>query len=75
MNLRRNFSDWFDYERPVEREKTLAELEDEIQTITDRQQLILNCKLSSAVTELALKELEEHKKQIKTMMHKLIDEL
>ncbi len=54
---------------------TLRELEDKVFEITKKQNYISNCGLSEEVTSLAIKELQEQKKEILEMMHRKVDEL
>lgn len=54
---------------------SLRELEDEVFEITKKQNYISNCGLSSEVSSLAIKELQEQKKELLELMHKKVDEL
>ncbi len=56
-------------------ELTLRELGDKVFEITKKQNYISNCGLSKEVTSLAIKELQEQKKELLEMMHKKVDEL
>lgn len=53
---------------------SLRELEDKVFEITKRQNYISNCNLSDEVTALAIKELQEQKKELLELMHKKVDE-
>ena len=54
---------------------SLRELEDKIFEITKKQNYISNCGFSVEVTSLAIKELQEQKKDLLNLMHKKVDEL
>ena len=54
---------------------SLRELEDKVFEITKKQNYISNCGLSNEVTSLAIKELQEQKKDLLEIMHKKVDEL
>ena len=54
---------------------SLAELESAVFEITKKQNYISNCELSVEVTALAIKELQEQKKDLLDLMHKKVDEL
>lgn len=54
---------------------SLSELESAVFEITKKQNYISNCRLSVEVTTLAIKELQEQKKELLELMHKKIDEL
>lgn len=54
---------------------SLSELESEVFEITKKQNFISNCGLSEEVTSLAIKELQEQKKDLLDQMHRKIDEL
>ena len=54
---------------------SLRELEDKVFEITKKQNYISNCNLSEEVTALAIKELQEQKKELLELMHKKVDEL
>ena len=54
---------------------SLRELEDRVLEITKKQNYISNCGLSDEVTSLAIKELEEQKKELRKIMHRKVDEL
>lgn len=49
---------------------TLSELESAVFEITKKQNYISNCGLSAEVTALAIKELQEQKKELLKLMHK-----
>ena len=54
---------------------SLSELESAVFEITKKQNYISNCGLSDEVTSLAIKELQEQKKELLEQMHKKVDEL
>ncbi len=54
---------------------SLRELEDKVYEITKKQNYISNCNLSEEVTALAIKELQEQKRELLELMHKKVDEL
>lgn len=54
---------------------SLSELESAVFEITKKQNYISNCGLSDEVTALAIKELQEQKKELLELMHKKVDEL
>ena len=54
---------------------SLRKLEDKVFEITKKQNYISNCNLSEEVTALAIKELQEQKKELLELMHKKVDEL
>lgn len=54
---------------------SLSELESTVHEITKKQNYISNCGLSAEVTALAIKELQEQKKELLELMHKKVDEL
>lgn len=54
---------------------SLSELEDKVFEITKKQNYISNCGLSVEVTALAIKELQEKKKELLELMHRKVDEL
>lgn len=54
---------------------SLRELEDKIFEITKKQNYISNCGFSVEVTSLAIKELQEQKKDLLNLMHMKVDEL
>ncbi len=54
---------------------SIRELEDKIFELKTKQNYILNCGLSKEVESLAIKELEEQKKELKELMHKKVDQL
>lgn len=54
---------------------SLSELESAVFEITKKQNYISNCGLSSEVASLAIKELQEQKKELLELMHKKVDEL
>lgn len=54
---------------------SLSELESEVFEITKKQNYISNCGLSAEVTTLAIKELQEQKKELLELMHRKVDEL
>lgn len=57
------------------RSMSLCELESEVLEITKKQNYISNCGLSTEVTLLAIKELQEQKKELLILMHKKVDKL
>ena len=61
-------------ERKLE-DLSLRELEDEVWKITEKQNYISNCNLSEETTSLAIKELQEQKKELLELMHKKVNEL
>lgn len=54
---------------------SLSELESAVFEITKKQNYISNCGLSTEVTALAIKELDEQKKELLELMHRKVDEL
>lgn len=54
---------------------SLSELESAVFEITKKQNYISNCGLSAEVTSLAIKELQDQKKELLEQMHKRVDEL
>lgn len=54
---------------------SLTELENKVFEITKKQNYILNCCLSEEVTSLAVKELQEQKKELLEAMHRKVDDL
>lgn len=54
---------------------SLSDLESAVFEITKKQNYISNCELSAEVTALAIKELQEQKKELLELMHKKVDEL
>lgn len=54
---------------------SLTELENKVFEITKKQNYILNCGLSEEVTSLAVKELQEQKKEFLEAMHRKVDDL
>lgn len=54
---------------------SLGELEDKVYEITKRQNFISNCGLSEEVTSLAIRELQEQKKDLLSLMHKKVEAL
>ena len=54
---------------------SLSELESAVFEITKKQNYISNCGLSVEVTALAIKELQEQKKELLELMHRKVDEL
>lgn len=54
---------------------SLSELESAVFEITKKQNYISNCGLSAEVTALAIKELQEQKKELLELMHKKVEEL
>jgi len=54
---------------------SLSELESAVFEITKKQNYISNCGLSAEVTSLAIKELQEQKKELLALMHRKVDEL
>jgi hypothetical protein len=54
---------------------SLRELEDKVFEITKRQNYISNCGLSTDLTNLAILELQDKKKDLLELMHKKVDEL
>lgn len=54
---------------------SLSELESAVFEITKKQNCISNCGLSAEVTTLAIKELQEQKKELLELMHRKVDEL
>ena len=54
---------------------SLQELEVKLDSINEKQQLIVSCGLSPEVEALALKELQVKKDTIKDIMHKKINRL
>ena len=54
---------------------SLRELESAVLESTKKQNYISNCGLSAEVTALAIKELQEQKKELLKLMHKKVDEL
>ena len=73
MNLGRHFCGCA-REKNLE-DMSLRELEDKVYEITKKQNYISNCNLSEEVTALAIKELQEQKKELLELMHKKVDEL
>lgn len=61
-------------ERTLE-DLSLSELENKIFEITKKQNYISNCGLSKEVTSLAVKELQEQKKELLGAMHRKVDTL
>ena len=53
----------------------LKELEDEVFEITKKQNQITHWNLSKEVESLAIKELQEQKKELLELMHKKVDAL
>ena len=51
------------------------ELENKVFEITKKQNYISNCGLSEEVTSLAVKELQEQKKELLEAMHRKVDTL
>ena len=56
-------------------ELSLSELESKVFEITKEQNHISNLHLSEEVTSLAVKELQEHKKELLKAMHRKVDTL
>lgn len=54
---------------------SLSDLENAVYEITKKQNYISNCGLSDEITALAIRELQEQKKELLDLMHKKIDEL
>ena len=54
---------------------SLSELESAVFEITKKQNYISNCGLSAEVSSLAIKELQEQKKELLEQMHRKVDEL
>lgn len=54
---------------------SLIDLENAVYEITKKQNYISNCGLSDEITALAIRELQEQKKELLDLMHKKIDEL
>lgn len=54
---------------------SLSELESAVYEITKKQNYISNCGLSAEVTLLAVKELQEQKRELLELMHKKVNEL
>ena len=54
---------------------SLTELENKVFEITKKQNYISNCGLSEEVTSLAVKELQEQKKELLEAMHRKVDTL
>ena len=54
---------------------SLSELESAVYEITKKQNYISNCGLSAEVTSLAIKELQDQKKDLLEQMHRKVDEL
>lgn len=54
---------------------SLSELESAVFEIIKKQSFISNCGLSEEVTSLAIKELQEQKKDLLDQMHRKVDEL
>ena len=54
---------------------SLTELENKVFEITKKQNYISNCGLSAEVTSLAVKELQEQKKELLEAMHRKDDTL
>ncbi len=54
---------------------SLSDLESAVFEITKKQNYISNCGLSAEVTTLAIKELQEQKRELLELMHKKVDEL
>lgn len=54
---------------------SLSELESAVFEITKKQNYISNCDLSAKITALAIKELQEQKRELLELMHRKIDEL
>ena len=54
---------------------SLQELESKVFEITKKQNYISNCGLSEEVTSLAIKELQEQKKELLKAMHRKVDTL
>lgn len=61
-------------EKPLE-DLSLSELENKVFEITKKQNYISNCGLSEEVTSLAVKELQEQKKELLKAMHRKVDAL
>ena len=57
------------------KEPTLRDLENEVLAIAKKIQYIRNCELSDEVTSLAIKELQEQKKELIKLMHTTVDKL
>ena len=74
MNFKGNFYCGCAREKKLE-DLSLRELEDKVFEITKKQNYISNCNLSEEVTALAIKELQEQKKELLELMHKKVDEL
>ena len=75
MNFKNCFCAGFYTRERTPEDYTVGELEDAICEITEKQNYISNCGLSEEVTSLAIKELEQQKKELKEIMHKKVDEL
>lgn len=54
---------------------SLSELEMEVFEIAKKQNYISNCGLSAEITALAIKELQEQKKELLELMHRKVNEL
>lgn len=54
---------------------SLTELENMVLKIAQKQNYIKNCGLSAEVTSLAVKELQEQKKELLKTMHRKVDTL
>lgn len=54
---------------------SLSELESAVFEIIKKQNYISNCGLSKEVTALAIRELQEQKKEFLEQMHRKVDEL
>ncbi len=54
---------------------SLSDLESAVFEITKKQNYISNCGLSVEVAALAIKELQEQKKELLELIHKKVDEL
>ena len=74
MNFKGNYYCGCAREKRLE-DLSLRELEDKVREITKKQIYISNCNLSEEVTALAVKELQEQKKELLELMHKKVDEL
>ena len=64
----------------IEKEKrledlSLTDLENKVFEITKKQNYISNCGLSDEITSLAVKELQEQKKELLKAMHRKVDTL
>lgn len=75
MNPRRIYGAFVCEREPRLEDLSLRELEDRVFEITKKQNYISNCELSDEVTSLAIKELEEQKKELRKIMHRKVDEL